>query len=274
MLSSSIGFARTQTKRPLPVSRIYLSGGGARLAGFPRFIEDMLKIPVAPFDPFAGWELAGANLPKGFFEAPSEMAVAAGLALMASGKPATRLSFLPQQMRDRRAFTRRGAVAIAGAALLLLACSWQAVAAMGAKGDAKGRQEAVAAAKRDLDANATRGAELLEERDALRRKIETLCREAEAGGFMVRALSAARETKPDGIWLTSVDMTPAGQDETLPRGYRVRLRGLAQDPEEGKGSLPEYMAALKKHPLGLAVTSRKYDKQEGTSFFEFELELQ
>ena len=33
---AEINFARTQTKRPLPVTRVLLSGGASRLAGFDR----------------------------------------------------------------------------------------------------------------------------------------------------------------------------------------------------------------------------------------------
>ncbi len=274
LISGSINFARTQTKRPLPVSRVFLSGGGARLAGFDRFLADTLKIPVSAFDPFAGWDIESSALPPGFFAAPSDLAVAAGLALMASGKPATSLSFLPQQMRDAREFKKRGAVAIAGAAILLLAALVQTAGAFGAKSDATARLDKVKAAKADLDANAARCTDMLEERDKLRRKVDLLCRESEAGGFLLRAVQAARETKPEGLWISEVQMVPQMGEEKLPRGYKVLLRGLIEDPEEGKGSLQDYIAALKKHPLGLGVKSLKFEKQPATTLFEFELELQ
>ncbi|MCE9581025.1 MAG: pilus assembly protein PilM, partial [Planctomycetes bacterium] len=79
LITSSITFARTQTKRPLPVTRVLLSGGAARLAGFDRYLADLLKLPVSAFDPFTGWDVSSANLPAGFFSAPSDLAVAAGL---------------------------------------------------------------------------------------------------------------------------------------------------------------------------------------------------
>jgi type IV pilus assembly protein PilM len=274
LLNSSINFARAQTKRPLPVARILLSGGAARLPGFVRYAEEMAKLPVAAFDPFEGWDTKSTGLPKGFFEAPSDLAVAAGLALMASGKPATKLSFLPQQMREQREFTRRGAVAVAGVMLLLAACAYQAVAAMGTKSEATGRAEAARSTKRDLDLTAERADELMKERDTLRGRIDLLCREAEAGGFLMKALAAARETKPEGLWLTEVEMVPAAENEKLPRGFKVHLRGMVEDPEEGKGSLADYAAALKKHPLGVSVKSSNFQKVEGTSLFQFVLELQ
>ncbi|KAF0240011.1 MAG: pilus-associated protein [Planctomycetota bacterium] len=274
LVSGSISFARTQTKRALPVSRVLLSGGGARLAGFDRFLSDIVKLPVSNFDPFTGWEIESSSLPPGFFAAPSDLAVAAGLALMASGKPATTLSFLPQQMRDARDFKKRGAVAIAGAALLLLAALVQTGGAFGAKSEASGRLDKVKAAKADLDANSARCADLLEERDKLRRKVDLLCRETEAGGFMLRALQAARETKLEGLWISEAQLLPEQGEEKLARGYKVILRGLIEDPQEGKGSLEDYRAALQKHPLGLAVRSLKFEKQPSSSLFEFELELQ
>lgn len=274
LISGSINFARTQTKRPLPVTRVLLSGGGARLAGFDRFLADMLKLPVGAFDPFEGWETSGSGLPESFFAAPSDLAVAAGLALMASGKPATSLSFLPQQMRDEREFRKRGTVAIAGAVLLLLAALVQTAGAIGSKGEATDRLGKVRSAKSDLDANSARCAELIDERDALRRKIDLLCRESESGGFLLRAFQAAREAKPEGLWITDVQLLPQSGEEKLPRGFRVILKGLIEDPEEGKGSLQDYIAALKKHPLGLGVRSSRFEKQPSTALFEFELELQ
>lgn len=273
MLQSSINFARVQTKKGLPVSRVLLSGGAARLPGFARYLEEMLKMPVAGFDPFAGWDTGAGGLSAGFFDAPSDMTVAAGLALMAAGGPATKLSFLPQSMRDRREFSRRGAVAIAGVAILLVACGFQAVAALGAKGDAQKQLSGVRATKMELDGNAARSAELVEERDKLRGRLDLFCREAEAGGFLMKALAAARETKPDGIWLTGVEMQPEGENEKLPRGFKVMLRGLAEDPEEGGGTVRDYVDALNRHPLGVIVNAPKFGKPEGSSLFEFVLEM-
>ena len=91
---------------------------------------------------------------------------------------------------------------------------------------------------------------------------------------MLRAVEAAREVKPEGLWLTEVQMMPERSDEKLARGFKVVLRGLIQDPEEGKGSLQDYIAALKKHPLGLAVKIEKFEQLPSSSLFEFTLVLQ
>jgi len=274
MLTSSISFARVQTKRPLNVTRVLLSGGAARLPGFARYIEDLVKMPVTGFDPFVGWDLTTCGLPKDFFDAPSDLTVAAGLALMASGRPAIKLSFLPQVMREKRDFAKRGAVALAGSALLLVASIIQVVSAGGAKAVAQKRLADVKAAKMDLDGSAARTAELLDARDKLRGRIGFLCREAEAGGFMIRAMAAARSAKPDGLWLVDVDFVPESGEVKLPRGFKLVLHGLAENPEEGRGSLPEYVAALKKDSVGVDVKVLKSFEQEGTGLTEFILELQ
>jgi type IV pilus assembly protein PilM len=62
--------------------KVLIMGGGARIKGIERFLEDELMLPVEVFNPFKYLEVDGGIFPKNIVdEVGSQMAIAVGLAL-------------------------------------------------------------------------------------------------------------------------------------------------------------------------------------------------
>lgn len=109
-ITASINHARVQLNdREFAVDKIYLSGGGARLKGLPEYLSGALRIPVEILDPFRRIDTSGlrGEAVGDFRQLPSDMAVATGLALLATTPLGSRtLSILPPALKKRRQFFR------------------------------------------------------------------------------------------------------------------------------------------------------------------------
>ena len=95
---------------------IVLSGGGALLPGFPKYVQSKVNLPV----------LAAPRLPgRGLCEPAAVWTLAAGLAASGLVPPRSNLSLLPQTIRDEQFFRRQKPYWIAAgvAAALILAVS-------------------------------------------------------------------------------------------------------------------------------------------------------
>ncbi|MBI3096699.1 MAG: pilus assembly protein PilM [Planctomycetes bacterium] len=115
---SSMQFARAQMKLDLEVGRILLSGGGARLRGFPEYLSSVLGKSVERFNPFGGVDLSRLSPATAaeLSSTPTDFAVALGLAQLGSeASPATALSLLPDSEKKTRSFWKQG-LWLAGAA--------------------------------------------------------------------------------------------------------------------------------------------------------------
>ena len=121
-IQSSMNHAKIEFgDRDLVIDKIYLSGGGARLRGFPEYLQSSIKLPIELFDPFKGLDTAAAEK-LGLEELrslPTDMAVPVGLAqlaLMPTEK--STLSILPDEIKRRRNFFRTWSYVAAGALML------------------------------------------------------------------------------------------------------------------------------------------------------------
>lgn len=121
-IKSSLDFHTSQPDAA-PLSRIVMTGGGARVAGLIEGLSDTFDVPVQMGAPFSRLELAKTGLTEvQLREAEDLSAVAVGLAL--AGRPvdrgARRLSLMPPEVATRRAARQQG-VAMAAAGVVLIA---------------------------------------------------------------------------------------------------------------------------------------------------------
>ncbi|GEM_PF-3459915 len=124
-IQASVNHAKIEFgDRELVVDRIYVSGGGSRMRGFPEYLQSALKIDVQPFDPFQRLDTSAVEA-LGVEEVrslPTDLAVPIGLARLAllPGGRGT-LSILPDDVKRRRNLLRTWTHLGTGAAALLVA---------------------------------------------------------------------------------------------------------------------------------------------------------
>ena len=121
-IRSSIMFCRTQAKLPkLDFTRVYLSGGGARLKGLCEYLEKKLARPVQPLNLSTGAYLGDLrpDAAKLFEGAISDMTVALGLAVIDANPKSVHFDFVPEPILARRSFWRKTVVAAAAGVVLI-----------------------------------------------------------------------------------------------------------------------------------------------------------
>jgi type IV pilus assembly protein PilM len=110
-VAGSLDFHLAQTTGS-ELSRVVLSGGGARLVAFRRVLEDQLGVPVVDGDPFAQLDVSKVNVdPDEAARARDLFTVAIGLAL---GGTSGGVSLLPSEVAAKRAERKQNMLAAAG----------------------------------------------------------------------------------------------------------------------------------------------------------------
>lgn len=130
--------------KDLAVDKVYLCGGGAKLRGFPEYLQSSLKIPVELFDPFQNLDTAAVEQMgvEDFRALPTDMAVPIGLAQLALMPTETStLSILPDRIKARRNFFRTWLYIGAGAAAILVSLLVLTVIALARRGSVKSQRE-------------------------------------------------------------------------------------------------------------------------------------
>ena len=146
LLQSAVLFCKSQVKvTGLKLDRVLLCGGGAALAGLPKYLASGLSVPVELFDPWRVVDtsaLSPAELTE--LEAHKlECVVVLGLAAMASDPEAWSIEILPAKLKRRREFLE-GPVWLAVAGLLALGyLGFDAVRTRNRLADARTRARAV-----------------------------------------------------------------------------------------------------------------------------------
>ncbi len=227
-VSSGLRFARMQTKmRKLDFDRLVLSGGGARLAGLQGFLENRLEKPVTLYDPAAALDSSRltAEGARAFGGAPSEMAVATGLAIMDASAGGFSLSLLPPREVARRDFWRRkvfgyaaGAVAAGLAAAMFLRVRTDLSAA-------KAEHERIDGEVTALRARAEEVAKLEKENRLARREVGIFLEKARVNKAVLEFLKLQRAACPEGLSLTKLELSD-------PADLRVMFEGRAQGLDE------------------------------------------
>ena len=250
-VQSTLMFARTQTKlTELEPSCYYLCGGGARLAGLREHLASALGKPVEWLDVGAGLARADAAA-----EQPSPYAVALGLALAAASPDAFALRLLPERIRRRRHFCRKGVFAWAAAAMALLAV---VVGVIGNVHNWRAARDALASVRQGIEAagkESSRSEEARREIEDRRRKITLLADQVRADALLVRTLRALEQHTPDAVTIT-VLRHGAARGRAAPTGeapaqFTFHIEGVAAkrgalDPSE---ELDEFRRRLKGPPL-------------------------
>jgi type IV pilus assembly protein PilM len=219
MVQSTLQLAKSQMQlNQLNVSKVWLTGGSAAMAGLDDYLGGALGVPVQKFDPLsdAGVAVEGAG--------SLDMTIALGLAVMAADAEAWSVELLTGAEKKRREFKSRH---VFTAAALLVVVGYLGLYAW------KCQERHVAATlqstritneSRKRSGNASQLEQLRTERTELAARVDVLEKRKAAGDGVVRALGLLATQLPDDLWVT---------------GFELRL-------QEQKGSVKDRIA---KKPL-------------------------
>lgn len=235
VVQSTLNFARMQLQdRTLKIEKIYLSGGGARLRGFPEYLKGTLKVDIEILDPFQGIRIGSmaSEVPGDLKQLPSDLTCAIGLALLSAGRGDTPVvSLMPDAIKKKRLFFRSTVfLVMAGIAALLLMTAMTVSAWMENRSVRSMREALETQVGKDLDAN-DQMAELEGWLSETSRKTRVLKQFADPGRILLDSLVRLRKGIPKGLTLRGMTMRPAGA-ENQPTPFGVALgAGLAPPGE-------------------------------------------
>lgn len=220
-VQSSIMFCKAQTKlTDMEISKVYLSGGGARIKGMDSFLEQILRIPVEYLDPFSLIKVSGEGAEE-IRSLPTPFAVPLGLALV--GFDEYPLEVTPPRVRKRMEFWQRKIYSYASVAMFLGAIGVSiALSVHNHRADRlslENAKSAVQEAKKEEEETQ----KLIQDYEKTVRRIELLQERAEAGSWFLTVLAKLKALIPEDITLNSVELQRSEKDSV-----RILLRGVAR----------------------------------------------
>jgi len=189
-------------------------------------------------------------------EPPSPYGVALGLAMAAASPGAFALRLVPERVRRRRHFRRKGVFAWAAGALAALVLLTSVV---GTVHNWRASRRQVAMLEQGIEAAAADEARCQEARrdlDELRHKISLLADRVRANAFALRTLDALRRHTPAAIRIRSAQIAPepprgraAGRP---PQRLAFHLKGVAtkRGALDASQELDEFVRRLAGPPIG------------------------
>lgn len=253
LLQSTVMFCKSQVKvSNLRVDKVLLCGGGAALAGLPKYLSSGLGVPVELFDPFRVVDLSAldAEDAEKLEEFKLESVVALGLATMASDAAAYSIEILPAAVRKKREFVGGTIWAIAAAVLAAGFLGWTAWTTQQALGAATSEVAKLdARLRRDRDTD-RRTREMIKANAELAADVSSLQALSGSGEQVARALAQLESDLPDGFWIESLDSEWKANDQLRLSRENVRpvvhLAGRAREGTESIAALLEgYVTKLR-----------------------------
>ena len=207
-LRSTVVFCQAQTNiQDLELSKIFLSGPGARIKGMDRLIQNGLGCTCLVWDPSSQLDFSVCPPEEAALaqEASCELAVVLGLALSPCFEDLYSIEILPDVVKKKLRFMRQTLWNIAAALLVLLYLGYHYMDAKAnhAKWKALAGKES-SKAKR-LKHTDTSTEKLLEENRAVREQIVALHELSVPLHGTVRLLRALREIQPTDFWLQKLE---------------------------------------------------------------------
>ncbi len=253
LLQSTVMFCKSQVKiSNLRVDRVLLCGGGAALAGLPKYLSSGLGVPVELFDAFRVVETGGLSPEDAekLEEYKLEAVVALGLATMGSDPDAYGVEILPAKLRARREFVGGTVWAIAAAVLAVAYLGWSAYAAKSQLDTAKTELAGLDTRLRRAKDTHRKTEELLKQNAVLQRDASTLQGVAGSGAQLASVVEQLEADLPDGFWVESLASEWRFHDQLrVKRGEErpiVRVNGRAREGIDSiAAALESYVAKLR-----------------------------
>ncbi len=248
LLQSTVAFCKSQIKvSSLKVDLVLLCGGGAALAGLPRYLSSGLSVPVELFDPFGVVDVSAldAHGAESLEHGRLESVVALGLATMASDPGSFSVEVLPRRLRARREFVGGTLFLWAAAALAVAFLGFDAWRTATLRSELKREVAQLDARLRRATATDRRTQELLQENAELDQAGALLQGVAGSGEQLARLLDHLKSALPGEFWIESLS-TDWRADESLgvPRSQERPILQLAGRAREGTESTAAQLEGL------------------------------
>ena len=221
-ISRSINFYRSQQGGSAP-SRLFLTGGSARLPQIDEFFADTLQIEIGYLDPFQRIAI-GPKVDRAAFEGDVfSLAESAGLALRATDLATMKIDLMPPELIREAQAMKRIPFFVVGALAFLSTLGVGILAQSQAADVARAETEAVSSRTAKLKSLETK---LKGEQDAVRSRMETCDEFAsilyERPTALLR-LRDVRESLVPGMWIS--EWSPVAPTETKDSRGRVTAKG-------------------------------------------------
>ncbi|MSR47475.1 MAG: hypothetical protein EXS13_10520 [Planctomycetes bacterium] len=201
MVQSTLQLAKGQMQlNQLEISKAWITGGSAVMKGLDEYLSGNLGVPVQRFDPLAeaGVAVEGAGT--------LDLAVAAGLAVMAADGESWSVELLTAAEKTRRDWTKKHVFTVAALVAVLAylgVYAWQCQS----RHDLAFRQASrVTLEWKKRQANSTSVERLRGERGDLAAKVDLLEKRKAAGDGLVRALGMLSTQLPEDLWVTELEL--------------------------------------------------------------------
>ena len=241
LLQSTVMFCKSQVKvSNLRVDKVLLCGGGAALAGLPRYLSAGLGVPVELFDPFRTADTSGlpAEDAAKLEEYKLEAVVALGLATMASDPAAYSIEILPEKVKRRREFAAGTVWAIAAAVLAAGFLGLQYAQASGELSKLRSEVATLDGKLRRAKETDRRTREVSAENAALATAAGDLHGRAGSGEQLARVLEQLEADLPDGFWIEGLSTDFRVSEELrVVRGSEKPVIKIAGRAREGTESI-------------------------------------
>jgi Tfp pilus assembly PilM family ATPase len=241
LLQSAVLFAKSQVKvSGLKLDRVLLSGGGAALAGLPRYLQGGMSVPVELFDPFRVVDTTklDAEAQAALERDKLSSVVALGLAATAADRGAYAIEILPQRLKQRREFLGGTLWLVAAGVLALAFLGWDAWRTAGELERARTRAAALDQQYRRASATQRRAEELVAENAHLALLARELHLAAGSGEQLARTLDWLASDLPQEFWLTQLTSEPRSDPELgVARGEELPIVSVVGKAREGTNSL-------------------------------------
>ena len=241
LLQSAVLFCKSQVKiSGLKLDRVLLSGGGAALAGLPKYLSSGLGVPVELFDPFRVVDVSALPADKAELleQYKLESVVALGLATMASDPEAYSIEILPASVRRQRDLWGGKAFLYAAGALALLYLGFDAWRTSDELARVRKTAADLGSQYKRTSQTHRRTEELLAENARLAGLAGLLHETRGAGEQVARTLDILETELPEDFWLTQMTSEPRNDpDLGVPRGRDVPILSITSRAREGTSAL-------------------------------------
>lgn len=201
MVQSTVQLAKGQMQlNQFELAKVWITGGSAAMRGLDEYLAGSLGVPVQRFDPLgdAGIAVEGAGT--------LDLAVAAGLAVMAADSQAWSVELLTGAERRKREWKSKHlftAAALVAVVAYLGIYAWQCQVRFEIADKAAVR---LGGEQRKRTANKDAVERLRVERAELAAKVDHLEKRKAAGDSLVRALGLLATGLPEDLWVTNLEL--------------------------------------------------------------------
>ncbi len=248
LLQSAVLFCKSQVRvTGLKLDRVLLCGGGAALAGLPKYLASGLSVPVDLFDPWRVVDTTALS-PEEHAELEEhklECVVALGLAAMASDPEAWSIEILPAKLKKKREFLE-GPVWLAVAGVLALGyLGFDAFRTSGRLTEARTRSRSLESDVKRASQTHHRAEELAVENARLAKTAELLFESKGTGEQLARTIGLLEKSLPDELWITQISTDLRADPELrIPKGSERPTVSIAGRAREGTTALSTLRGAF------------------------------